>query len=508
MTKRGNEDIDITNQSSLHIKTTLFCHLCLFPEQQQPRVCVILGFSSELSEMAPKRGGKVSAAPAKKKTEKVLNPLFEKRSKQFGIGGALPPKRDLHRFVNWPVVVRLQRKKCILKQRFKVPPALNPFTKTLEKNPATNSFKLLLKYRPEDKSAKKECLLKRDQAEAEGKTVEAGHCRKIRTQPCYNKAQLVVIAHDVDPIELVVWLPALCRKMEIPYCIVKGKSRLGSIVHKKTASVLCLTTVRNEDKLEFSKILEALNANFNDKYDEYRKKWGGGIVGSKSQAKTKGEGKTSSKGSCSEDDLGHKPRNSSCVLIKQGVSVVKALGKSRWEKPEVCWMKLNTDGALNSLLGLAGGGGLIRDDAGRWVAGFARKIGKINSFLAELLALRDGLFLCQQMNVTTLVIELDGKGLVDAFTNPSYSNAVVSSLFDDCKQLVTRLSYYRIKHVFREANMCADQLARLGCLQVSDFTLYSCLPVDIMKSFEVDSQGPRQRVKPLFQFSSQHEHMY
>lgn len=35
------------------------------------------------------------------------------------------------------------------------------------------------------------------------------------------KAQLVVIAHDVDPIELVVWLPALCKKMGVPYCIVK-----------------------------------------------------------------------------------------------------------------------------------------------------------------------------------------------------------------------------------------------------------------------------------------------
>lgn len=30
------------------------------------------------------------------------------------------------------------------------------------------------------------------------------------------------------------------------------------IVHKKTASVLCLTSVKNEDKLEFSKILEAI----------------------------------------------------------------------------------------------------------------------------------------------------------------------------------------------------------------------------------------------------------
>lgn len=37
---------------------------------------------------------------------------------------------------------------------------------------ATNLFKMLLKYRPEDKAAKKERLLKRAQAEAEGKTSE------------------------------------------------------------------------------------------------------------------------------------------------------------------------------------------------------------------------------------------------------------------------------------------------------------------------------------------------
>ncbi|OIW08841.1 hypothetical protein TanjilG_16422 [Lupinus angustifolius] len=226
--------------------------------------------------------------------ETVTNPLFEKRPKQFGIGGALPPKRDLTRFVKWPKTVQLQRKKRILKQRLKVPPALNQFTKTLDKNLATSLFKILLKYRPEDKAEKKERLLKRAQAEADGKPLEGkkpivvkyglNHVTYLIEQ---NKAQLVVIAHDVDPIELVVWLPALCRKMEIPYCIVKGKARLGTVVHKKTASVLALTTVKNEDKLEFSRVLEAIKANFNDKYDEYRKKWGGGIMGSKSQAKTK-----------------------------------------------------------------------------------------------------------------------------------------------------------------------------------------------------------------------------
>nr|GMD43276.1 60S ribosomal protein L7a-1 [Ipomoea batatas] len=115
---------------------------------------------------APKKGVKLPVAASKKKPEKVVNPLFEKRPKQFGIGGALPPKKDLTRFVKWPQVVRIQRKRRILKQRLKVP-------------------------------------------------------------------------------------------------------------------------LKNEDKLEFSKILEAIKANFNDKYDENRKKWGGGIMGSKSQARTK-----------------------------------------------------------------------------------------------------------------------------------------------------------------------------------------------------------------------------
>jgi large subunit ribosomal protein L7Ae len=45
------------------------------------------------------------------------------------------------------------------------------------------------------------------------------------------KAKLVVIAHDVDPIELVLWLPHLCRNKDVPYCFVKSKSRLGEFIH-------------------------------------------------------------------------------------------------------------------------------------------------------------------------------------------------------------------------------------------------------------------------------------
>ena len=95
---------------------------------------------------------------------------------------------------------------------------------------------MLIKYRPEDKQAKKERLLKKAQADPEGKPIESmkptvvkygiNHVTYLMEQ---GKAQLVVIAHDVDPIELVIWLSTQCRKMGIPYCIVKGKARLGQV---------------------------------------------------------------------------------------------------------------------------------------------------------------------------------------------------------------------------------------------------------------------------------------
>jgi len=102
-----------------------------------------------------------------------------------------------------------------------------------------------------------------------------------------SKAKLVCIAHDVDPVELVVWLPALCRKKDVPFCIVKSKARLGQLVHKKTATAVCITKVKNEDNHDLAKVIDAVKANFNDKYDEHRKQWGGGIMGIKSQAKTR-----------------------------------------------------------------------------------------------------------------------------------------------------------------------------------------------------------------------------
>ena len=98
------------------------------------------------------------------------------------------------------------------------------------------------------------------------------------------KAKLVAIASNVDPIELVVWLPALCRKMDIPYCFVNGKAKLGQLVHQKNAAVVCLTDIRKEDEGDLNNLANSFRTNFNNNL-QMRKEIGGFKRGSKSQIK-------------------------------------------------------------------------------------------------------------------------------------------------------------------------------------------------------------------------------
>jgi len=229
----------------------------------------------------------------KKSKQTKPNPLFQSNPRTYQVGGDIrPKKRNLARFVKWPRYVRLQRQRKILLERLKVPPSINQFSNSLDKNQATEVFKLLDGYRPETKAAKLERLRNLAAAKASNEKVSLPkppnvikfglkHVTFLIEQ---KKAKLVCIANDVNPIELVVWLPALCRKMDIPYCIIKNKSRLGALVHKKNASVVCLVDVNKEDKARFDNVAKTCNDLFNENSASLRK-WGGGVMGLKTQRK-------------------------------------------------------------------------------------------------------------------------------------------------------------------------------------------------------------------------------
>merc|ERR550525_1685068 len=164
----------------------------------------------------PKKGKKkVASAPflgKKPEPKKVTNPLFEKRPKNFGIGQDIQPKRDLSRFVKWPKYIWLQRQRAILYKRLKVPPSINQFTQALDRQTATQLFRLMDKYRPEQKKQKQARLQERAEGRVAGKAdkpykrlpVVRSGVNTVTKLVESKRAQLVVIAHDVDPLEIVL----------------------------------------------------------------------------------------------------------------------------------------------------------------------------------------------------------------------------------------------------------------------------------------------------------------
>merc|ERR1711912_211532 len=185
----------------------------------------------------------------------------------------------------------MQRQKRILYQRLRVPPAVNQFTKTLQNNQSKNLWRLLAKYTPEAKKDKVARLRNAAQNKADGKEVNTPKptvlkfgLNHVTSLVESGEAKLVVIAHDVDPIELVLWLPQLCRNKAIPYVIVKDKARLGKACRQSTASCVAFTTVKNEDKADLERMVTLGRTEYLESTAAWNT-WGAPVMGIKAQHK-------------------------------------------------------------------------------------------------------------------------------------------------------------------------------------------------------------------------------
>jgi len=214
----------------------------------------------------------------KKLNEK--HPLSQPLKRNFRPGNHIKPSIIKARFVKWPRYVRLQRQKRILLRRLKVPAAIAQFFSPLDKPNTSSLFKTLEKYVPETRRAKfqrikekaAERVNNKDKKEVQIEkptTIKYGlnHVTYLIEQ---KKAKLVIIASDVDPIENVLFLPTLCKTMDIPYCIVNNKSRLGAFVHKKTASCLAITDFKLAQS-ELQNIARISKDTFNNQVSQIKK---------------------------------------------------------------------------------------------------------------------------------------------------------------------------------------------------------------------------------------------
>jgi large subunit ribosomal protein L7Ae len=145
--------------------------------------------------------------------------------------------------MRWPKYIQLQRQKKNIKLRLKIPPSIFMFEHVPDKSFVSNVFKLFKKYQAMTPLEKKNRLREIAKIKSQGKEtplLKYQHQIKFGLNHVTNlvqrkKAKIVLIAHDVEPLELVIWLPTLCYKMDIPFAIIKGKSTLGQLVRMKVS---------------------------------------------------------------------------------------------------------------------------------------------------------------------------------------------------------------------------------------------------------------------------------
>ena len=75
---------------------------------------------------------------------------------------------------------------------------------------------------------------------------------------------------------------------------------------------------------------------------------------------------------------------------------------------------------------------------------------------------------------------MDATFVINLIIRNSPKNALLNPLLYECKNLLARIPYKSINHIFREANQCIDVLAKKGLKDQTLLLVYCILPIDIL----------------------------
>ncbi|XP_038991128.1 uncharacterized protein LOC120114230 [Hibiscus syriacus] len=149
-----------------------------------------------------------------------------------------------------------------------------------------------------------------------------------------------------------------------------------------------------------------------------------------------------------------------------GNSHKKNLPSSRWSPPPEGFLKVNVDGAMVKDWDKGGIGGLIRDGSRLVLGSFSEKVGGGPPLLAELLAIKRGLILIEEVETDfyskqRFILESHSSNALKWINNPILSSTLFQSLVTDIASTV-EMKGIITRHISRAANWEADELAKAG----------------------------------------------
>jgi ribonuclease HI len=178
------------------------------------------------------------------------------------------------------------------------------------------------------------------------------------------------------------------------------------------------------------------------------------------------------------------------VHVQQRVQLVALIG---WVPPKENFVKLNTDGASNNN-NVAGCGGLVRDREGDWLGGFAKYVGSSSAVVAEAWGVLEGLRYVWNKGFRKVELNVDSLALVNIIKNRTCHSAVGGMIMKHIWRMMDRDWEVEVSHIYREANKCADTLAKVGCnldLELQIFEICPFFLTDLVSADMVGTKTPR-----------------
>ena len=154
------------------------------------------------------------------------------------------------------------------------------------------------------------------------------------------------------------------------------------------------------------------------------------------------------------------------ISILSITSNAKAVGKGRteassWIKPKPRYVKLNVDASFHVESGSGAVGAILRDYEGRFIAAESKFISHVGSVPeAEALAMKEGLNFACKKGCNNIIAESDSMETVEACSGRDAWHSAAAVIYADCMDLIPSLGSVKFRHISRDANKVAHDIAR------------------------------------------------
>lgn len=191
-----------------------------------------------------------------------------------------------------------------------------------------------------------------------------------------------------------------------------------------------------------------------------------------------------------------------CLMSSRGLSLFRSsiglflrshhnnTDSCTWRNPNAGCVKLNFDGASKYGTSDASIGGVYRNHEGVFLFGYAERIGKATSSVAELVAAKRGLELAIENGWYNIWIEGDARGVVDLLTNGMQPKSKEDlGHFREISVLIPQLKDFNVSHIYRKGNKVADKFAKLGYKMRKPQIWWDVPPDEVIRFLHQDAEG-------------------